>query len=394
MRIAIKAAQIALGGGLTHLNKIIEWFGRLEPEIEFVLIGKTGQEGFFVPAPRNFRYEFHKIPALNLAAQIWWERKVLPGILRKRGMNLLFEPGNRGTLAAPCPKVALVHNVAPFDNDYLRSETARQKIRQRLLRRATLESLRVADGVIFLSEFSRALIGRYVDISKIKSAIIYHGRSEAQDGADIDATLAKYGIQRPFILNVSHLWRYKKTYEMVAAYAEAFQRKPGLPPLYIAGTNYSHAYFAEISKFIARSGITERINFLGTVLEGDLPALYASCRAFLFPSVLEACPNILIEALSAGCAVACSNRGVLPEIAGGAALYFDPDDIGGFSRRIVSLVEDDGLNRRLGTNALERAAHFSWERTARETFDFFKDILGSPRRTSTVKTSKREMVEV
>jgi len=122
-------------------------------------------------------------------------------------------------------------------------------------------------------------------------------------------------------------------------------------------------------------------------------AIYASCRAFLFPSVLEACPNILIEALSAGCAVACSNRGVMPEIAGAAALYFDPEDIDDFSRKIVLLIEDDSLNRKLGANALKRAGHFSWEKTARETLDFFRDILGSPRRTTTVKISKREMVE-
>jgi len=394
MRIAIKAVQIAPGGGLTHLNRVIEWFGKIAPEFEFLLIGKQGQENLFIKRPPNFDYRFYSVPGLHLAAQVWWERHALPGILRNDEADLLFEPGNRGTLKAPCPKVSLVHNIAPFDDEFSTHETLYQKLRLRLLKRATLESLRATNGIIFLSEFSKSLIGRFADISRVKTIIIYHGRAENNGAADTGEVLSKYGIERPYILNVSHLWRYKKTLEMVAAYEKALKKKSDLPPLYIAGTNYSSAYFRDICGFIEDGGIGDRVRFLGTVPETDLPALYAGCEAFLFPSALEACPNILIEALSAGCAVASSNRGVMPEIAGGAALYFNPDDINDFSDKIISLMVDENLNRSLRWNAVERAAHFSWEKTARETLDFFHKVLGLQRKAKFTAKLKRELVEV
>ncbi len=60
MKIAIKATHITCGGELTHLNKMIEWFARIVPEREFVVLGKSGQEKLLVEAPRNFDYRFFR----------------------------------------------------------------------------------------------------------------------------------------------------------------------------------------------------------------------------------------------------------------------------------------------------------------------------------------------
>jgi glycosyltransferase involved in cell wall biosynthesis len=376
MKIAIKAVQIARGGGLTHLNKIIEWFGVLAPQTEFVLIGRSGQEQLFMPPPANFRYEFHKMPALHLSAQILWERYWLPDILTKLGTDLLFEPGNRGTLKSPCPKVSMIHNLAPFYDDYLARETPYQKIRQWLLRRSTFQSVRASAGVIFISEFSRGLFSRLMDLSSIRTAVIYHGRPEVGNDSLDSAILARHKIEKPYILNVSNIWRYKKVLEMVRAYGTALERNPGLPPLLIAGENYSPAYMDEITEHISDPGTWQNIRFLGNIPENDLPALYRNCRSFLFPSVIEACPNVLIEAMACGCAVISSNRGVMPEITAGAALYCDPDNIGDFASKIISVACDDDLNAFLGRNARRRAFAFSWKSTARQTLSFFDDVLG------------------
>ncbi len=330
MKIAIKAVQIAPGGGLTHLNKMIEWFGRLAPETEFLLLTHPGQERLFVDPPANFRYLSYRLPGINLGAQLWWERHVMPGIIQNHACDLLFEPGNRGTQKSPCPKVSLVHNIAPFFDEYRRYETNYQKLRLAMLKKATIESLRASQGVIFISEYCRKLFSRHINLSRTKSTVIYHGRLENPAPADEDI-LKKLRIETPYILCVSHIWRYKKMLEMVRSYILAAQRRPDLPPLIIAGTNYSPEYLGEIINVIQESGMGERVRFVGNVPESELASLYPNCRAFLFPSVIEACPNILIEALSSGCAIACSDRGVMPEIASDAALYFDPDNIEEFS---------------------------------------------------------------
>jgi|WetSurMetagenome_2_1015567.scaffolds.fasta_scaffold27188_2 glycosyltransferase involved in cell wall biosynthesis len=375
MRVAIKAAQIAEGGGLTHLNKIIEWFGKLAPEHEFSLLGRSGQELLFIEPPANFEYHFYRLPALNIGAQLWWERNILPGLLNKLKADLLFEPGNRGTLTSPCPKVSLVHNMAPFEDEYIREETPYRKLRMSVLRKATFASLQASDGIIFISNYSRRYFENALDLSDKKTAVIYHGSLEDHNRVFKSETIRRLGISGRYLLSVSHIYRYKKIMELVQAYVRCLETSDDIPMLVIAGKDYTPEYTAEIKKYISLRGHEDKILFTGGVSESDLISLYQGCRAFLFPSAIEACPNILIEAMSAGCAIGCSNRGVMPEISDGAALYFDPDNIDDFAAKIRYLVDDNSLCAYLRQNALKRAEFFSWEKTARQTLAFFSELL-------------------
>jgi glycosyltransferase involved in cell wall biosynthesis len=375
MRIAIKAAQITVGGGLTHLNKMIEWFGKLAPNDEFVLLGRGGQEQLFMAAPDNFEYHFYRLPSLNIGAQLWWERNILPGLLNKVGADLLFEPGNRGTLDASCPKVSLVHNMAPFDDEYIKDETPYRKLRMSVLRKATLSSLQAADGIIFISDHSRRYFEDNLDLRDKLTTVIYHGRLEGQYRSFKSDTLYKLGISGKYLLSVSHIYRYKKIMEMVKSHIRCLESDNDFPMLVIAGNDYTPEYTSDIKRYIKAAGYDDKILFTGSVPESDLISLYQGCKAFLFPSVVEACPNILIEAISTGCAIGCSNRGVMPEITDGAALYFDPDNLDDFSAKIRFLVNDNSLCAYLRQNALSRAEFFSWEKTARQTLDFFSTII-------------------
>jgi glycosyltransferase involved in cell wall biosynthesis len=391
LRIAIKAVQITTGGGLTHLNKIIEWFGRLAPDTEFVLLGKKGQERLFIPAPDNFRYNYYSLPGLNLPMQIFWERQILPGILNRMGIDLLFEPGNRGTLKTPCPKVSLIHNVAPFVNPFLLADTRYKRLRLTLLRQATLESMNSSQGIIFISKSSRDMLAEQIDLNSIKNTVIYHGRMDS----DSDDKLSQVHLNLPsrYLLCVSHIYRYKKIKEMVQAYCLARRSKSEIPPLLIAGNNYAPQYMDEITDEINKSEQPGSIRMLGNIPETELWNLYRNCDAFIFPSVLEACPNILIEALSCGCAIACSDKSVMPEIAGNAAIYFNPDNIEDFTNKILSIVQNNKLKEQLSLKAIQRAAFFSWQKTARQTLDFFDEVLGKNKYKSPINKGQHQQAE-
>jgi glycosyltransferase involved in cell wall biosynthesis len=379
LRIAIKVVQMTIGGGLTHLNKIIEWFGRLAPDVEFVLLAKKGQEKLFIQPPDNFRYIYYKLPSLNLPAQLFWERQILPGILTNIKADLLFEPGNRGTLQAPIPKVSLIHNVAPFEKQFRLADTLYKRLRLVFLRKATIESMNASQGIIFISKTSRDAISKYIDLASIKTSVIYHGRMENNHSMINKQSPPDFPSR--YLLCVSHIYRYKKIYEMVQAYFRAKILVPDIPPLLIAGANYAPQYMDEIKEEINRSGHPDSIRFLGNLPENKLMTLYQNCEAFIFPSALEACPNILIEAMSCGCAIACSDKGVMPEIASDAVLYFNPDNIEDYSTKIISVVNDIKLRAQLSQRAKKRAEYFSWEKTSRETLGFFNDVLGKPQRT-------------
>ena len=356
-----------------------------------MLLGKKGQEGLYVPAPRNFRYIYYGLPSLNLPAQIIWERQFLPGILSRMGIDLLFEPGNRGTLKAPIPKVSLIHNVAPFVSQYQLAETPYKKLRLVLLRQATIESMKASQGIIFISKSSRDMLSEHIDLTHIKNKIIYHGKMDSD--LTVDRPQTQLDLPERYILSVSHIYRYKKIKEMVRAYFRAQSSMSDIPPLLIAGNNYAPQYMNEITDEINKSGRPDSIRFLGNVHNIELGILYRNCQAFIFPSVLEACPNILIEALSCGCAVACSNKNVMPEIAEDAAIYFNPDNIEDFANKVLSIVKNSKLREQLSRKAFQRASFFSWENTARETLDFFDEVLGIKSYASPVKKGQRQLAE-
>ncbi len=375
MKVVIKATHIAEGGGLTHLNKMIEWFGKLAPQVKFVLMAKSGQEKIFVKAPANFEYQFYRLPSLHLAARLLWERFILRRILERIVPDLLFEPGNTGLMNAPCPRVSLIHNIAPFDSEYIGQESFYQRMRQKSLRQETLTNMKSSDGIIMLSKYCQEYFSEYIDDTKTKTAVIYHGGAEDNDTQSNKTELAGLNIPKEFILSVSHIWRYKKLEELVRGYLLALNENPQLPCFVQAGAVYDEKYMNGILQLVGKSPHRGKVKFLGNVDAGLLQALYQNCRGFVFSSILETCSVILIEALGNGCAMACSNRSVVPEVCGDAAIYFDPYRPEDIAQIILKLCQDKALNASLREKAKSRAKDFSWEKSAAETLRFFDRVL-------------------
>ena len=122
------------------------------------------------------------------------------------------------------------------------------------------------------------------------------------------------------------------------------------------------------------------------VSQQDVPALYKGSLFLVFPSLCENCPRVLIEAMSLGVPIVCSNISVMPEICGDAALYFDPYDIDDIARKIIEVATDDELRCKLRQTALEQSKRFpTWKEVAHDTLQ----VLGSIGRTPTKSASQQ-----
>ena len=248
--------------------------------------------------------------------------------------------------------------------------------RARLLFRTTMGlALRTAREVVAISEASRRdLLASFpvapdrVTTTPLAPAPHFQPQSEAAIGA----LRGRYGLPADFLLYLGINKPHKNLVTLLHAYA----RLPGTAaPLVIAGA-WDERY-PETKTTVQVLGLGERVRFLGPVPEPDLPALYAAALAFVFPSRYEGFGLPVLEAMACGTPVACSNVSSLPEVAGDAALFFDPDDVPAIAQTIQRLLDEKALRADLRGRGLAQAARFTWERTAAATLAVYRKLLHS-----------------
>jgi len=116
---------------------------------------------------------------------------------------------------------------------------------------------------------------------------------------------------------------------------------------------------------------------LGFISDEELTAVYNLAAVYCQPSFAEGFGLPVLEALACGTPVACSDTHSLPEIAGEAAVYFDPDKIDSIVKALKSVLTDSRLRSDLIAKGLIQAKKFSWEKTARDTLDVYREIFNS-----------------
>jgi alpha-1,3-rhamnosyl/mannosyltransferase len=119
---------------------------------------------------------------------------------------------------------------------------------------------------------------------------------------------------------------------------------------------------------------------LGYLDSKDLATLFRHAHAFVMPSLYEGFGLPLVEAMSCGCPVIASDRGSLPEIAGAGAQCFSAFDVQAMAKALAALLRSPEELQQKRSNALRRAADFSWDKAALETISVYHHVNQSNRR--------------
>jgi glycosyltransferase involved in cell wall biosynthesis len=177
--------------------------------------------------------------------------------------------------------------------------------------------------------------------------------------------------ERPVLLSVSAKRPHKNLIRLLDAHAriDAAQR----PMLVLPG--YSTPHEAELVARAAQLGTSDYVRLPSWVDQADLEGLYALATAFVFPSLYEGFGFPVLEAMRRGVPVACSDRSTLPELAGDAALLFDPEDPEAIHGALERLLHDGELRDSLRAAGPRQAALFNWDATATATAAVYERAL-------------------
>ena len=367
MRFSIDAHAIGrnLTGNEVYVRNLLTHFAALDANSDFTAYLSTTDVNGWVPS----RFE---------------RRNVSPNPFRRLGYDLsrdllrdrpdLLHVQYTAPLKCPVPVVVSVHDVSfVVHPEYFRF------LRRKQLCLTVERTVRMAAKVITGSEFSRDAIARVYGLNAEDIVVVPNAASPIFRPVAFEIAsarvLSRFGIAAPFILTVGDLQPRKNQIGLIRAFAEAVQSRPKLPhSLVIAGKD---SWFAPHVREAARkSGVAERINFMGFVNDEELLDLYNACEVFTFPSFYEGFGLPVLEAMACGRAVACSNTSALPEVADSAAILFDPFSTQEITRAILDLVLDRELRGRMERLGLKRSMQFSWRRTAEKVLEVYHAVAG------------------
>jgi glycosyltransferase involved in cell wall biosynthesis len=226
-------------------------------------------------------------------------------------------------------------------------------------------SVRKADFTVAISEFTRRVaIERYgIPPDRITSAWLAADdrfRPGLVTPRGRRSVLARHGLEEGgYLFFPAHTWRHKNHVSALRALA-LLRDDRGLTPSLVC-TGEPREAQPEIEDLVSRLRLDRQVRFLGYCPLEEMPVLYEAAAALVFPSIYEGFGMPVVEAMSMGCPVVCSNAASLPEIAGDAALLVDPHDDEGLADALSRVLTDSDVRRDLTLRGVARSRLFSWE---------------------------------
>jgi glycosyltransferase involved in cell wall biosynthesis len=273
---------------------------------------------------------------------------------------------------APRPKIPTV--VTVHDLSFTRHPELFGPRDRMLLGGLVPGSVRRARRVIAVSEFTRGdLIDRYAldpgRVVAIRNGVAARFHPDPEAAAE---ARAKLSLERPFVLFVGALQPRKN----VTALLEAFARLRDHHDVDLVLAGGDRGGLGEVRERIRELSLGPRVRLLGHVSEAALPGLYSAARLLAFPSLYEGFGLPALEAMACGTPVCASVTTGLGEAVGDAGLTFDPRSPEEIADCMQRLMEDDELRATLRANGLERAARFTWRRSAEATAAVYREAIG------------------
>ena len=369
MKIILNLVAGTTGGQVTRAEAFIKRFSQVAPDVNLVVFRCAGT----MSSIRNqsnieIRDVYIRNGFLRPFLRIIWENTKMVDLLNEYNGDVYLSfshylPVKKLTL----PAIIAVSNLAPFDSRSIKVESLYAKIRLLLLKKSILSSAKKAQKVIALSAMcQRVLISNGIQSRSIK--VIPNGVD-----FNISNDAKKSQSKGNYILSVSHFYRYKNYQHLLEAYAKLPKKTCVKFRLKIVGNFYDRKYVKELIELSESLGIESYVDFIQGVRGDELNKMYANASLFVFTSLIENSPNVLLEAMAHGLPIISTNCDPMPEFGDDALEYVECNNVSQLTKKIEYLLFDQVLTQKLSQSAKQRSKLYSWDNFFKEVFQLCLD---------------------
>ncbi len=224
-----------------------------------------------------------------------------------------------------------------------------------------------ASKIIAISQSTkRDILRLFPEISEDKIAVIYLANSVEK----CDCPPPDVEAPEKYILFVGGRGRYKNFESFIKAIKPLITQDDDLKLVCVGGGQFK----PKEKRFLSSLQVEDQI-YQFDVDDKSLASLYEKALALIFPTLYEGFGNQVLEALACHCPIVCSNTSSLPEVAGDAAVYFDPTSETSIRQAVVKVIYDEELRSFLVAKGLKQLEKFSWREIAQQTVNLYRSIL-------------------
>lgn len=360
--------QIAVNTRLLLANKLdgIGWFSyqtlklitSRHPEHQFVFLFDRDFDESFVFSD-NITPLIVGPQARHPVLYYAWFQFSVKSILNRLKPDLFLSPDGFLSLGATSPQLPVIHDINflhhPRDSKWLTA-----KYYNHFFPKFAREAKRIAT----VSEYSKQDIAKNYRIDPARIDVVYNGINSffrQLTTKEIEETRRKFAYGKPYFLSVGSLHPRKNIVNLVKGFARFKKETSSDIRLLLAGPGFWG--LSDIHNTIDESGVKEDIVFTGRLNDGDLAQVMGSALALTFVPYYEGFGIPVIEAFEAGIPVITNNVTSLPEVAGDAALFCDPFNIGQIADRMKEIQNED-LKKELVQKGFRQKEKFSWDKSA------------------------------
>jgi glycosyltransferase involved in cell wall biosynthesis len=283
------------------------------------------------------------------------------------------------TQRLPRPVVVTVHDILPYQlRNHPELNVYANRI-HRVMDAVAMRGLRYADQLVADSKYTKASLVSQLNIAPERIEVVYLGvdHSRFRPIVETDAVRKRYGLlpDRRYLIYVGSEDPRKNLDTLIRALALARADTNNVELLKVGRAHFEQER-DRLVQLAKRLGVAPALHFLNDVPDEDLPALYRLADICVMPSLYEGFGFPVIEAMACGTPVICSNAASLPELAGDAALLFDPgpDSHQHLARSIIRLLENDNTHAALRSEGLKQAARFTWSETTNRMLALYQEL--------------------